>query len=86
MKKSNLTITFDSEKLAAVKMYLGQKGVAVEDELHKALEGLYSKQVPANVREFLELRDQNPKAFVRKNKETSASPGPHEGEDRSGSA
>ena len=56
MKKMNISITFDEEKLTALKMYLGQKNMTVEKELEKALEALYGKTVPAGVREFIALR------------------------------
>lgn len=56
MKKAMITISYDEEKLSAVKLYLEQKGMQVEDELTKALETLYTKNVPAGVREFFELR------------------------------
>ena len=56
MKKINISITFDEEKLTALKMYLGQKNMTVEKELTKALDVLYGKTVPAGVREFIALR------------------------------
>ncbi len=56
MKKVNITVTFDEEKLSALKMYLGQKNTTVEKELAKALNVLYGKTVPAGVREFIALR------------------------------
>ena len=56
MKKATLTISYDEEKMTALKLYLEHKGTAVEDELTKALETLYTKSVPAGVREFLALR------------------------------
>lgn len=56
MKKATITINFDEEKTAALKLYLNQKGTAVEKELEKSLETLYMKSVPANVPEFIALR------------------------------
>ena len=56
MKKTNITVAFDDEKLSALKMYLGQKNTTVEKELTKALDVLYGKTVPAGVREFIALR------------------------------
>ena len=56
MKKVNITVAFDEEKLSALKMYLGQKNMTVEKELTKALDVLYGKTVPAGVREFIALR------------------------------
>lgn len=55
MKKTTLTISFDEEKLSALKMYLEQKQQTVEGELDKSLDALYAKTVPAVVREFLDL-------------------------------
>lgn len=59
MKKATISISFDEEKLSALKMYLGQKNMKVEDELEKALDVLYSKNVPAGVREFIEMKSGN---------------------------
>ena len=56
MKTATITISFDEEKLNALKLYLDQKGVKTEDELAKALDGLYNKTVPAGVREFIDMR------------------------------
>ena len=56
MKKTSITVTFDEEKLSALKLYLEQKGQKVETELEKSLETLYNKTVPTGVREYLSLR------------------------------
>ena len=56
MKKTTITVTFDVEKLSALKMYLEQKNQTVEAELENSLSSLYNKSVPAGVREFLDLR------------------------------
>lgn len=69
MKKATITITFDEEKVAALKLYLEQKGTQVETELEKAVEILYTKSVPSGVREFIDLRSGNaPKNPVSKSK------------------
>ena len=61
MKKTTITISFDDEKLNALKLYLGQKDTQVEDELTKALDTLYGKTVPVGVRDFIEMRSgENP--------------------------
>ena len=74
MKKINISITFDEEKLTALKMYLGQKNMTVEKELTKALDVLYSKTVPAGVREFIALRSgaESPTEKKKKNVAPSA--------------
>ena len=56
MKKTNITISFDEEKLTALRLYMEQKNLQLEDELTKAMEGFYGKHVPAGVREFIEMR------------------------------
>lgn len=68
MKKATITISYDEEKLGALKIYLEQKGSRVEDELTKELDTLYSKNVPANVREFIELRTGCAKPAEKKKK------------------
>ena len=70
MKKANITIAYDAEKLSALKLYLGQKNLSVEAELVAATDTLYIKTVPANVRDFIELQAGNAKANERKKKET----------------
>ena len=59
MKKTAITITFDEEKLSALKMYLDQKNMKVETELEKALDILYTKNVPAGVRDFIDMKSGN---------------------------
>ena len=74
MKKTTITLSYDEEKLSAMKMYMGQKGLQVENELTKALDTLYAKNVPTGVREFIELRSGNtepPAPKVRKQKAES---------------
>lgn len=61
MKKVTISISYDDEKLNALKLYLSQKGTQVEDELTKALDALYNKTVPSGVRDFIEMRSgENP--------------------------
>ncbi|MDE6020239.1 MAG: hypothetical protein K2H01_04465 [Ruminococcus sp.] len=59
MKKTTISISFDEEKISALKMYLEQKNMKVENELEKALDVLYSKNVPAGVREFIDMKSGN---------------------------
>lgn len=66
MKKTNVTIAFEDEKLSALRLYLEQKGTSLESELVSACENLYSKTVPNNVREFIELRSGIPKTAEKK--------------------
>lgn len=56
MKKTTINISYDEEKLSALRLYLEQKDQTLENELIVAADTLYAKSVPANVREFIDLR------------------------------
>ena len=53
MKKINLTVSYAEEKVKALRWYLEQKGTKLEDELVKAVDTLFNKNVPANVRNYI---------------------------------
>ena len=57
MKKTSITITWEEDKLSALRLYLAEKDVQVEEALAKALESLYAKAVPQPVQHYLELRN-----------------------------
>ena len=61
MKKDTVTFAYDSEKLAALKMYMAQKNIRLEDELEKAADNLYNKTVPNSVREYIALKNNTKK-------------------------
>ena len=69
----NITISYDDEKLSALRMYLGQKEGKVEDELIDALEALYQKTVPANVRGYLDMKSGLPVTDPMKKKKKISS-------------
>lgn len=52
MKKA---ISVSEDKLAALEMYLSQRNTTLEDELTKYTEQLYLKNVPQNVRDYIEM-------------------------------
>ena len=54
MKKS-ISISVNEEKLSAIEMYLEQKSTTLAAELDKYIEQLYSKVVPQNVRDFIDM-------------------------------
>ena len=56
MKKTTFNVSFDEDKATALVLYLSQKGTTAEAELEKALDALYTKTVPAGVREFIDMR------------------------------
>lgn len=58
MRKATVTVTYDEEKLSALKMYLLQKGIDFEDELVKSIDTLYSKNVPTAVKDFFEMKNE----------------------------
>lgn len=57
MKKATVNLSYDAEKLNAVRRYMAKKEQTPEAELGEFLQKLYEKFVPANVREYIEDRD-----------------------------
>ena len=55
MKKSNISIPFDDEKLKATRYYADKKEISIEDELEECLQKIYEKHVPKDTREYIEL-------------------------------
>lgn len=55
LKKINLTIASDEEKVKALRLYLEKKDCKLEDELTKLFETLYTKIVPAEVRGYISM-------------------------------
>ena len=54
---STVQVEYDSEKLEAVRFYLRDKSSTVERELSDALDAVYKKNVPAQVREYIERKN-----------------------------
>ena len=54
MKQDSVTVSFDAERLKAVKLYMGKKEIVLETELADQLRRLYEKHVPVSVREYIE--------------------------------
>jgi hypothetical protein len=57
MKKTTITITYDEEKIAALRLFLEQKGLTLDAELESFVSKLFKRIVPQNVQEYLELKD-----------------------------
>lgn len=55
MKKSNITIPFDDEKLQALRLFSGKKDADIDAELEDAVQKLYEKYVPRDARELVEM-------------------------------
>ena len=56
MKKLSISIMYDDEKLSAIKLYMSQRDLDFKEELEKSVDSLYAKYVPANVREFIDMK------------------------------
>lgn len=68
MKKENITLSMEAEKLRATKRYMEKKDVSIEQELSDALTKLYEKYVPAPVREYIDeaTEDSKPQTKTKK--------------------
>ena len=56
MKKTSVSIMYDNEKLNAIRLYMSQRDLDFKEELEKSVDTLYAKYVPANVREFIDMK------------------------------
>ena len=56
MKKTSVSIMYDDEKLNAIRLYMSQRDLDFKEELEKSVDALYPKLVPANVREFIDMK------------------------------
>ena len=56
MKKENVTISFESEQLAALEFSLKKKNTSVQAQLEELLKCLYESEVPEPVREYIASR------------------------------
>ena len=53
MKQATIQITFEEEKLRALRRYIAKRDSTLEAELQKAAQRLYEKVVPAAVQEYI---------------------------------
>lgn len=58
MRKATVTVSYDEERLEALKKYLAKKGIDLEDEMVKSIDTLYSKNVPSAVKEYLDMKSE----------------------------
>ena len=56
MKKANITVAFDEEKLDALEFSLKKEGSTVQATLEQTLAQLYEQTVPQPLREYLDSR------------------------------
>lgn len=78
MEKSEITLSFDSERMRALTIYLKMENTTVQEKMDEAMRQLYEKSVPEPVREFLDIvsappsrpkhpsRSSQPKAYPSK--------------------
>lgn len=67
MKKEQICVDFDDEKLDALQVYLKEKGIVLETELEETIQKLYEKHVPTAVRSFIE-RDRGVQELPKRRK------------------
>jgi hypothetical protein len=60
MKKATITFTYDEERLSAVNLFFQTKSLSLESELEGFMDQIYKKNVPAAVREFIEMKGDAP--------------------------
>lgn len=58
MDKISVSVTFDKEKVDALRIYILQKNSSIDVELQKSMEALYTKYVPNIVREFIKKKEE----------------------------
>ncbi|HCA30712.1 MAG TPA: hypothetical protein DEP23_14755 [Ruminococcaceae bacterium] len=57
MKKATITMTYNEERLNAIRLFLTQKNLELDTELDGFFDSLFKKIVPPDVRRFLEMKD-----------------------------
>ena len=72
--KRSITVQIPEEKLSAIEMYLEQKNTTLPAELDKQVEQIYTKVVPQNVREYIELTAKQQIRRTRRSVESSPKP------------
>ena len=65
MSRIEITVSVDEEKFKPVEAYLKKKGLSFDDEINKPVDSLYSKVVPAAVKEYLLMMKEGPEAVAR---------------------
>jgi hypothetical protein len=56
MKKATVQVSYDAEKLGAIRQYMAKKDTEFQGELED-MQKLYEKHVPAPVRDYIENRE-----------------------------
>lgn len=66
IKKENITISFESEKLKALKKYMDKKNIDLQEEVSLGIKKLYDKYVPLAVREYIDESEFETEKLVTK--------------------
>lgn len=59
MRKETIQISYDAEKLGAIRQYMAKKDTEFQRELEDFMQKLYEKHVPVPVRDYIENREQH---------------------------
>jgi len=55
MEKNEITLSFDSERMRALTIYLKMENTTVQEKMDEAMRQLYERTVPEPVREYLDI-------------------------------
>lgn len=70
--KKTVILSVAEEKVSAVEMYLGQKNTTLAEEVDKFVEQLYSRNVPQNVRDFIDMMSEKKQTKTIRKSETKS--------------
>lgn len=74
-EKTTLEVSFPNEKLEALRFYMSEKELTVEDELQKYVDNIYQKYVPAPTRRYLDRNENEGEIAGETTNNTRKSPG-----------
>lgn len=66
MKKTTVSISYAEEKLSTIKIFMEKKGLNLNNEIVKFIDSQYTKQVPAQVRDFFDMKAESEKKSLLK--------------------
>ncbi len=84
MEKNEITLSFDSERMRALTIYLKMENSTIQEKMDEAMRQLYEKTVPEPVREYLDAINApaRPKRPSRPNQPKPEPPKPPSGENK----
>jgi hypothetical protein len=72
MGKTTIQMSFDTEKLGAIKQYMAKKDANLNSEVDDFMQKLYEKYVPVAVREYIDSRPDTKEAKTQKSSRANA--------------